>query len=170
MKSSYEDRAYKFAMETLVPMFKHCRGCQSFENAIERYNQTHARKLMYAHGVSRIVIIRADYVIKFDMVPSGRWRDGIAGNCMSEAAVYARAEREGMAHLLAKPSVHVVGKRVFSIMPRINHVGEWHSLHATLTDEEYDWLCDNVRDLHDDNMGWRRGKPIVIDYGWDAQK
>lgn len=172
MKTSYEDRAYKFAMETLLGLFTNCSTLRDYEFAISDYNLTHSRRLHYAHGVSRIAIIRADYVIKFDMVPTDpHFKDNRAGNCITERMIYERAERDGMAHLLAKTSVYKVGKHVFSIMPRINNVGDedrWFEDY--LTDEEIEWLYDNVCDIHDGNVGYYKRKPVVIDYAWDEKK
>lgn len=168
MTTTYEVRAEKFA-EVLLPLFINCKTLRQFERVIHEYNATHMRKLKYAHGVSRIVIIRSDYVIKFDIKPSGSFSDGRAGNCLSERVVYERAEREGMAHLLAKPTIKTCSGRTYSIMPRINGVGNHRrSLYRSLTRDELDWLSDNIYDLHCGNYGFRRGKAVVIDYAWDA--
>lgn len=165
--TNYEARALKFAY-VLVSLFSDCFELTDFIEMVKQYNFTHSRKLKYAHGVSRFTIMRADYVIKFDMDPEMGFEDGRAGNCFSEEAVYERACEEGFEYLLAKTSVYTINGKTFSIMPRINGVNdysrEWYE-HCTA--EEYDWLCENINDLHDGNVGYRNGKVCVIDYAWD---
>lgn len=173
MKNTYEVRAAKFAA-LLVRLFSACSTLADFEEAIEEYNSTHSRPLNYAHGVSRIAIMRADYVIKFDLTPAEDWLDDFgacrAGDNSTEQEVYARAVEAGYAYLLAKTTVMAIGGRTVSIMPRINGVGnEWRYWGDYVTDEEYDWLTDNIHDLHEFNVGYYKGKPVVIDYGWDAE-
>lgn len=169
MKSTttYEARALKFA-RLLVALFAGCVSLADFEDAISAYNACHSRQLHYGHGVSRIAIIRADYVVKFDFMPEGKWACGQAGNLESEQRVYRRAVADGMDHLLAKITVCEIDGRKFAIMPRIGGVDDsercWWE-HCTA--DEYNWLSDNVNDLHDGNVGYRRGKVCVIDYAWD---
>lgn len=170
MKSTYEARALKFA-RILCALFADCVTLGDFVNAIEGYNYTHTRELKYAHGVSRMAIIRADYVIKFDMAPVGCFKDGRAGNIESELAVYERAVLDGYAYLLAKTTVGEYDGIRFAIMPRVDHVHDedrWYGDY--LTEDEMDWLEENVKDLHDGNLGYRRNKPVIIDYAWDAEE
>ena len=165
-----EARAMKFAA-ILLDRFNGCYTLRQFSDAIAYYNATHTRKIKWAHGVSRVVIIRADYVIKFDIRPTSCFSDGRAGNCLTERAVFERAEKEGWSYLLAEPSVHVDGKRVFSIMPRVNGVGlGFRDMDDYLTYDEMDILYHNIRDLHCGNVGYYKGKPVVIDYAWDNTK
>ena len=169
MKSTYEARAIKFA-RLLAMLFAGCVDLSDFEYAVECYNDTHSRKLRTAHGVSRFTVIRSDYVIKFDMKPTGSFSNGRAGNCHSEEAVYARAVADGMEHLLAKTTVMQIKDHTIAIMPKVNGVGDYDRCwwdHCT--QEEYRWLEENVNDLHDGNLGYRRGKVCVIDYAWDAE-
>ena len=169
MKSTYEARALKFA-RLLAILFAGCTDLSDFEFATECYNDTHSRKLTTSHGVSRFAVIRSDYVIKFDMVPTGRFSDGSAGNCHTEEAVYARAVADGMDHLLAKTTVVEMEGHTISIMPRIGHVGDDDRYYGDYcTQEEYQWLWENVNDLHEGNLGYRHGKVCVIDYAWDAE-
>jgi len=168
MTTTYEARALRFA-HRLATLFYGCVTLDDFQYAVDYYNTYHILKLRTAHGVSRFAVIRADYVIKFDMMPEGAWSDGQAGNNESEARVYARAEAEGMAHLLAKVTQGEYNGIKFSIMPRVDHVGdESRSWDNYCTDEERKWLWYNVNDLHSSNVGYRNGKVCVIDYAWDA--
>jgi hypothetical protein len=166
MKSTYEARAIKFAI-LLARLFIGCVYLEDFIGVIEHYNRTHSRKLHYAHGVSRIAIIRSDYVVKFDFTPVGYFKYGQAGNINSEQKVYAKAVADGMAHLLAKTTVGEYAGLTYAVMPRVYGVDrdDW-CWWEHCTEEEYDWLSDNVCDLHDGNVGYRHGKVCVIDYAW----
>jgi len=169
MKTNYEVRAEKFA-HYLASLFQDCCDLSDFEYTIEEYNATHSRKLKYAHGVSRIAIIRADYVIKFNMYPEEGFEDGRAGDNFSENQVYQKAVEAGMAHLLAKSTTIEIDGRVISIMPRVNGINNWErQWYNYCTEEEADWLENNIYDLHEGNLGYRHGKVCVVDYAWDAE-
>lgn len=166
MRTTYEERGLKFAT-TLAKMFQNCVYLNDFVSVIEHYNASHSRKLVFKNGVSRIAIIRADYVIKFDYEPTGWFSDGIAGNCMTELEAYEYAIEDGMEHLLAKPTVREMFGHTFSVMPRINHVGdESRRWYRTVSLEEEIWLEEHIYDMHDNNVGYRHGKVCVIDYAW----
>ena len=166
MKTTYEERGLKFA-ETLAKMFQSCVYLSDFVAVIDNYNASHSRKLVFKNGVSRIAIIRADYVIKFDYRPTGYFSDGKAGDCETELEAYEHAIEDGIEYLLAKPTVREMFGHTFSVMPRINHVGdkerEWWK---GLSPEEEVWLENNINDLHDNNVGYKNGKVCVIDYAW----
>ena len=163
---NYEERAIKFA-KFLDNLFADCKYLDDFEAVIMQYNRHRKRKLKYSHGVSRIAIMRSDYVIKFDFTPIGYWRNGRAGNCASEEEVYQMAVRFGMEYLLAKTTLVNVGFHTVAIMPRIKDVGndnkDWTNF---CTREEEDWLMWNINDLHSGNVGYRNRKVCVIDYAW----
>lgn len=172
MKNDYESRALKFAA-LLVRLFADCLTYNDFQEAILWYNAHHSMPIHYDHGVSRIAIMRADYVIKFNYYPDACWRDEedncIAGDNASERMVYECAVKEGYAHLLAKTTTVIMGGRVISIMPRISHVHDESKYWGDyVSDDEYDWLTSHIYDLHEGNVGYYRGKPIVIDYGWNV--
>ena len=140
MKKDYEARATRFIERTLVKMFDGCVSFRDFEYAIYSYNDSHRRALNWAHGVSRIAIIRSDYVVKVDYQP-----------------------------MLAKTTVLHMNGLTFSIMPRINGIDDWSrdwTDHCTI--EERIWLNDHVHDLHDGNVGYRRNKVCVVDYAWEV--
>lgn len=168
--SSYETRALKFA-KFITGLFEGCDTVDEFISAVEWYNETHTRQLVYSHGVSRFAIIRADYVIKFNMIPERCFRDGRAGNNSTEEEVYAMAVADGMEYLLAKTTVVNIEGRDIAIMPKINRVNDesryWQDF---CTEEECEWLENHINDLHDGNVGYKNRKVCVIDYAWDATK
>lgn len=170
MAKDYENRAYRFA-KILVSLFQDCYSIEDFEEAVNNYNATHTRALNYSHGVSRFAVIRADYVIKFNMVPERCFRDGRAGNNTTEEEVYAMAVADGMEYLLAKTTVVNIEGRDIAIMPKINRVNDesryWQDF---CTEEECEWLENHINDLHDGNVGYKNKKVCVIDYAWDATR
>ena len=169
MKKNYEARATRFIESTLVKLFDGCTDFRDFKYALNHYNLYHKRTLNWAHGVSRIAIIRSDYVVKVDYKPTGRWANGRAGNCESELEVYMQAVADGMEHLLAKTTVLHMNGLTFSIMPRINGIDSWtKNWEYHCTTREYEWLNDHVHDLHCGNVGYRRNKVCVVDYAWEA--
>ena len=169
MKTNYEVRATKFA-KVLAELFEDCTTFSDFTNAIRHYNETHSRPLHWSNGVSRIAIIRSDYVIKFDyQTENDYWSDGRAGNCESEARLYKLAVSAGMEHLLAKTTVLHMNGLIFSIMPRISGIDSNRNWARYCTEEEFCWLYDNINDLHSGNVGYRHGKVCVIDYAWPGR-
>lgn len=165
-KTNYEERAYKFAVRTLSKLFENCLFEHEFMNAIGQYNDTHIRKLQFASGISRIVIIRSDYVVKVDYNPDpDSW-----GGCRSEENLYKRACGEGMDYLLAKTTVFELRGHTFAIMPKINDTHnkkkDWYDY---CNEKECMWILENIEDRHCGNYGFRNGKVCFIDYGWDAK-
>lgn len=167
MKTSYEERAMKF-IPTLIRLFAECRNKYDFYDAVHNYNKAHpTRMLRISSGVSRFVIIRSDYVIKFEIAPCGQLNDEGVGTCIDELEVYRKACIEGFDHLLAKTTVHTVDGRTFSIMPRIGGVGNADKdFRRYLTRKEYQWVNRNIGDLHINNVGYKNHRPIIIDYAW----
>ena len=159
MKTSYEVRAMKFAAK-LAKLFENCHSLRDYIYVINHYNETHVIKLKYNHGISRIAIIRSDYVIKFDY---GEECD--FGNCASEGRIYAQAVEDGMEHLLAKTTVFSLHGHSGCVMPRVKGINSRHKYWCDYcTDEEYYWLRGHVYDLHRGNVGYRNGKVCIIDY------
>lgn len=161
MKTTYEERGIKFG-KFLAKMFENCENYGDFARAMDRYNKTHKNKLHWAHGYTRIAIIRSDYVIKFTYR-----KNTFAGDCISEQRVYEMAKKAGMEHLFAKTTLIEEYGHVFAIMPRINGVDDskrfwWEHC----TDEEHDWINKHVTDLGERNLGYRRGKVCIIDYAY----
>lgn len=163
MKTDYKIRAEKFA-HVLVKLFEDCEDVEDFYDAVEEYNNTHRNcNMLCDNGISRIAIIRSDYVIKFH-----RRADfsGHAGDSYSERRVYEKAVKAGYAYLLAETTLKNIDGVDVAIMPRIKGVGST-SLYDYTTPKELQWLWDNIGDLHANNYGCRDGKVCVIDYAWE---
>ena len=161
--SSYEVRAIKF-IKQIFDYISDCESINDYENAINRFNYTHNRKVSCSHGMTRVAIMSSDYVIKIDYNPINvaRWGCG-----EQERKFYELAFREGMSYLFAKIKPYYHRGRVFYIMPRISGVGrtDWDA-DEYLTAEEIDWCWDHdLHDLHCHNYGWKNNHVVIIDYG-----
>lgn len=165
MKTDYKVRAEKFA-HVLVKLFADCEDLGDFYEAVEEYNDTHRNcNMLCDHGISRIAIIRSDYVIKFHRRGADFYSG--AGDNYSERRVYEKAVKAGYAYLLAETTLKNIDGVDVAIMPRIKGVGST-SLYGYATAKEIQWLWDNIGDLHANNYGRRDGKICVIDYAWEA--
>lgn len=115
-------------------------------------------------GSARIVIIGKDFVIKWDYTDCVK----SIGGCEDEFRVYKQCLSTGYSHLLASCFRVSYRSRYFYIMPRVHNIGrnEHHGkfLEDYTTKEEYEWLTNNIGDLHSWNWGIENGKAIVIDY------
>lgn len=164
-KTSYEERGAKFARYLFKTIFKGCRTLNQYEDAINKYNRTHTRKLVWKHGASRIAIIRSDYVIKIEYGAGKEW----AGGNKSEKEIYDLAVKDKMEHLFAKTTLIKINRRVISIMPKVNHIrnyDRWWEDYCT--DAERAWLWNHVADLHRGNVGYKRNKICIVDYAYVA--
>lgn len=164
MMRSYEERAKDFIKVLAV----YCKGCKTkwdFLNAAAHFRQDYPRrKLIVSYGVSRIVFITSDYVIKVDYKHNGyKW----AGDCASEYANYRKYDEDGYGYLFATCTRYRCLNRYFYIMPRVRGIGNCHKdFDAALDEDEYDYVYDHCCDLHGANYGWdfKTNKPVIIDY------
>ena len=161
MKNDYRVRAEKFA-HVLVKLFADCRYLEDFEYAVRQYNNTHRHcSMKIAHGISRIAIIRSDYVIKFHRRADF---DGWAGDNTSERRMYEKAVDDGYDYLLAETNlVNIDGVQV-AIMPRIYGIGSTYDYEDYLTWDELEWVENNIGDIHSKNFGIRNNNICFVDY------
>ncbi len=162
MRNTYEVRAEKFIHEIFDYIWE-CEEVDDYKRAMTRFNYEHHRRVRIAHGLTRVVLITSDYVVKIDC-GSRNCIDSFGG-CANEFDIYAQAEEDGFAYLFAKPTEIVYQGLSFCVMPRIYGIGRklddanWH-----LSSEESDWVSERVFDLHYHNYGWKDGHPVLIDY------
>lgn len=168
MKSNYEVRAQKF-LHQIFPLIEDVL-CDPYcvEEAMEKFNAEHNRKVQVHYGEARIAIITSDYVIKFDYD-----YDTIEqiGGCENEIELYAQAVKDGFDYLFAKITKYNYKNHSFYIMPRIYGIGKYcnyyHSATYHMTMEEEEWCREhNLTDLHSNNYGFRKGKLCIVDYAY----
>ena len=162
MKADYTVRAQKF-LEEIFPVIENFldRPYKMADVLFDYCTKKHER-IQVRNGVSRWVVIRSDYVIKYDYN-----EDSGVGNCPDEVRKYAQAEKDGYAYLFAKITPVVSHNITFYIMPRIKNIGRRKYLREALTSDEWDYVWDITSDLHCNNYGWKNNKPIIIDYACD---
>jgi hypothetical protein len=114
-----------------------------------------------------VCFITSDYVIKYDFGSYRNVHD--FGSCADEVKLYALAEKEGFAHLLAKPTMVEYMGHSFCIMPRIPGIGKYqYDVYEYLVGDECDWVMEHIYDVHNQNYGWKEGHPVIIDYACNA--
>ena len=160
MKTDYKVRAEKFA-HVLVRLFANCKYLEDFEYAVRQYNDTHCHQLKIAHGISRIAIIRSDYVIKFHRRADF---EGWAGDNTSERKMYEKAVDDGYDYLLAEINLVNVDDVQVAIMPRIYGIDTTYHYEDYLTWDEQEWVEQNIGDIHSKNFGIRNNTVCFVDY------
>ena len=158
MKTDYKVRAEKFA-HVLVKLFANCKYLEDFEYAVRQYNNTHRYQLKIAHGISRIAIIRSDYVIKFHRRADF---EGWAGDNTSERKMYEKAVDDGYDYLLAEINLVNVDDVQVAIMPRIYGIDSTYHYENYLTWDEQEWVEQNIGDIHSKNFGIRNNTVYII--------
>lgn len=162
VRNGYEVRAQKF----IGQIYDYIIGCESiedFEDAVARFNDEHNRKVLFAHGLTRVCFITSDYVVKYTF---GEYSDlRKYGTNASEFAIYKEAERDNFAYLFAKPTPFTYREANFCIMPRIYGIERYDDdVDVFLTKKENNWLRNHVWDVHYQNYGWKNHRPVIFDY------
>lgn len=164
--SDYKVRGVKFA-DYLARLFDGCVTLEDYKEKVETYNATHSRKLVYDYGATRFTIIRHDYVVKFEYCDLD-WDYSYAGNNATENAMYLFAVEHGYERFFCPCVLTCYKGRYIEVMPRIRHIeDESRIFWDYLTEEESDWISYYVCDLHRGNVGYYRGRPVIIDYAFN---
>lgn len=132
---------------------------------VQNYNTIHHRKVEFNHGLTRIVFITSDYVIKIDY--NRTW----AGNCEDEYNLYHnKIKNSPYFYLFAEITRYEYNGIIFYIMPRIYNIDESkdEDVDEYLTGEEYEFIYETLQlhDLHSGNYGWKNKKVIIVDYAF----
>lgn len=162
MRNTYEVRAEKFIHE-IFNYICDCEEVEDYQWAVNCFNFDHHRKVGVANGLTRVVLITSDYVVKIDC--GSCYNINTFGGCANEFDIYEQAEADGFEYLFAKPTAVYYRGKFFCVMPRVNGIGrkdddaDWY-----LTPSECDWVCERVFDMHNGNYGWKDGHPVLFDY------
>ena len=173
MKSDYRIRAQKF-IEQIFPYidgYMYDDLDETFKRVMKFANEKH-RKILVANGISRIAIITADYVIKWDRyIPEDEADRCVAGDCEKEYLTWRwlQDENPGYAYLFAEITRFRFSGENFYIMPRVRGIDENRSDAWDYVDgEEEDFLYEWFYDLHGGNFGIdREGNVTIFDYAWN---
>lgn len=159
MKSDYRSRAAKF-LRMIYPYIANCKEPEDYEYAVERFNGEKSRHVSMAHGISRIVLITSDYVIKIDYGTTRCY-----GICEDEYNFYNFAVKHDKGYLFAEITRKEINGRMFYIMPRVKGIGKKEEyVQEYLNEEDTDFVETYLYDLHNENYGWKNNYPIIIDY------
>ena len=159
MKSDYKVRAERF-IKMIAPYFTDCERVRDYYFAVHLFNVQHHRSVIVKHGISRLVLITSDYVIKIDYnVDAG------FGSCEDECEIYEEAKLAGFEYLFAQITHKEYYGKDYYIMPRIRDIGKYEEdASEYLNREESDWIDARLYDLHYNNYGWKDGHIVLIDY------
>ena len=175
MKSDYRIRAQKFIKQ----IFQYVDGhmYDDLDETIERVQRFAAekhRKVLVNNGVSRIAIITADYVIKWDRhFAQNNYERNYAGDCEKEYRTWRWLldENPGYSYLFAEITRFKFGGENFYIMPRVRGINEGRDVYAyeCVDGDEEDFLHEWFYDLHSGNFGIdRKGNVTIFDYAWNS--
>lgn len=137
------------------------------EKAIDSFNRTNSRRVVVRHGLTRIVFLSSDYVVKVD------YGDQLClfGGCENEVHLYELARRDGFAHLFAPITPFFYNGIKWYIMPRIRNIGRYDSSAIEWVRwDESEWLEVHVNDLHQYNYGWVNNHPVIFDYACETRE
>lgn len=174
MKSDYRIRAQKFIKQ----IFPYIDGCMydDLDETIKRvqdFANEKRRKISVHNGISRVAIITADYVIKWDRhLAQSKYERNPAGDCEKEYLTWRWLldENPGYAYLFAEITRFKFGGEIFYIMPRVRGINEDRDAYAYeyVDGEEEDFLNEWFYDLHSGNFGIdRKGNVTIFDYAWN---
>jgi len=160
----FEQHARRF-LDTYVKELDELR--ETFDEAkFEFFALTH--KMRFSYGMTRIVLIGRDFVIKID-----KPRDTIGGwarfgNCYQEYRNYKMATDDGYEYLFAEIIKVKAGHHFYYVMPRVS-VNRSYDDYAWdlefLSEDEQEYLMDKFHDLHDENYGFDEyGDLKIFDY------
>lgn len=134
-------------------------------DAVETFNADYHKGVRVECGLTRAALVYTDFVIKFDRKDAGDETLHTFGTCETEYNFYKKAEQEGFAYLFAESTKFSYKGTNYYIMPRIHGIDTARDeIEEYLTEEETDFLYDNLFDLHSGNFGFREGYPCIIDY------
>lgn len=160
-KNNYTVRASRFIHQLSNFLDGSESDPRDYDRAVSRFNRAYHRHVVINWGMTRIVFITSDYVVKVDYGKNGDYW----GNCESEYEIYLKAVEDGYSYLLAKITPCIYNNRVWYIMPRVNGIGRTeNNFEEYFCGDEYEWLMNHIADMHNENYGWKDHKPILIDY------
>ena len=162
-KSSYLERAEKFAALLAQELsnlgydydgnISHCN--RVFREAIRNINSKKSWKaLPITDGSTRNVVLCSDYCIKVDKNLDSYW-----GNSQSEFQFFEGYKNSRFGPYLCPIAKVSINNYDFYIMPRASQVGN-QKLYKQLPQ----FVRENLRDLHEMNIGILHRHPVIIDY------
>ena len=164
----YEQNAKKWILEnihTLNALWEHRESAISFENAF-RFD----KRVYIAYGMTRIVIVGEDFVIKINKSKTKRWE--MFGNSRDEVRMYKKAVKDGYDWLFCRIRAMIIEHHTYYIMEKVDATAEDEGYSGNISEEfeEYlgeeaiDYINENVFDIHNENFGFIDDEPKIFDY------
>lgn len=119
-------------------------------------------------GMTRIVIVGSDFVIKIDKPKDPRWT--WAGNSRNEVRMYKKAVKDGYAWLFCRIRAMVIAHHTYYIMEKVDIIAEAcgysgiEDFSDYLSEDAFDYIQENVFDIHCGNFGFIDDEPVILDY------
>lgn len=167
IKNDYRVRAEKFIHQIFPYIEKHMMGVYTSDvlSVVRKFNADKHRKVDFGWGCSRRVLITSDYVVKWDKSEE----KAFCGGCEDEYKAYLFVKETEFAYLFAEISRFEYCGHVFYVMPRVRNIRSRDCCSAQVycTKEERAFLNKYFSDLHDENYGFKNGRPVIFDYAWN---
>lgn len=164
----YEQNAKKWILEnihTLNALWEHRESAISFKNAF-RFD----KRVYVASGMTRIVIVGEDFVIKINKPKTAQWE--MFGNSRDEVRMYKKAVKDGYDWLFCRIRAMIIEHHTYYIMEKVDATAEDKGYSGNISEEfeEYlgeeaiDYINENVFDIHNENFGFIDDEPKIFDY------
>ena len=122
------------------------------------------------YGMTRIVLVGEDFVIKIDKPKCDRWR--MFGNSRDEVRMYKRACEDGYDWLFCPIRAMIIDHHTYYVMKKVDSIAKDEGYENHIEDDFYeelgeeviDYLNEHVFDIHSENFGFINGEPIIFDY------
>ena len=165
---NYEERAVDF-IKAIFPFIRVFDSPFCIRHDVDEFNMSRSRNVIVRYGSARIALITSDYVVKWDYDEE---EVSSIGGCENEVELYAEAQVEGFAYLLAKITRVEYKGHFFYIMPRVHGIDDENGYAwQYMSDEEKNWCAKHsLTDLHCCNYGLNDGKVTIIDYAYQENK
>lgn len=140
--------------------FTDCRTVEQYMDAVTSFNLHHKHVIHCDHGLTRVVLIGSDFVVKIDYGRPSSW-----GDCATEYNFYQFAKHEHKEWLFARIDKYSYDNRDYYIMPFVPNVNSGYDIENLLDYDDMEWIDEHLFDLHDGNFGFDDDfNPIIIDY------
>lgn len=121
-------------------------------------------------GMTRIVIVGEDFVIKINKPQTERWK--MFGNSRNEVRMYKKAVKDGYDWLFCPIRAMIVEHHTYYVMEKVDSTAEDNGYSGDISDEfgEYlgeetmEYIKKNVFDIHSANFGFINDEPVIFDY------
>lgn len=166
IKNDYTVRSQKFVQQIFpyIEKYMRCPNAYKVDEAVCQFNNDKHRLVKFNWGCSRRVLITSDYVVKWDKCEERAF----CGSCEDEYKAYLFVKETKFAYLFAEIFKFDYQGYTFYVMPRIYNIRNRDIfVQFYCTAEERAFLNEYFCDLHDENYGFKNGRPVIFDYAWN---